>query len=1218
MSATLTRGKFIPTSKTNPCPICGDTKGKCRHHSHDPNYVHCHTHAGTRKGEKVDGWVCIDDKHRGHTSGFKLDDGKNEWNSLSRAERARRKRESDRKREEEDKKEKEAIAQKSLIPKIRHKLYAKILGDLGLDVQTINDLTRRGYSQEEIKRSGFKSVTRWQRINISALAKKLGVKPNQLPGVNKAGNGLLIGEAGYLCPIRNYEGLIIGMQFRRHNPGDKGRYGWCSGGNATLHLPNGELPIGVFHPSGKPEGIAIVEGTGAKPFYCAERLNYLTIGAAGGQHLNSPEQLKESIDAATAQHGNIPLVVILDSGWVLNKQVKGKAISLFSWLRTHYPNHEIKVPDWNQIHKSAGDIDEIGSGIKVRALKLESFLAKYQAVFGESAKGELHASKQFERWADARVKLTADKKVNQRWLEIDPEWKNEADILMIRSGLGTGKTEALLNFLAKHPELVSLLVGYRNSLLKNTINRANNPRLGDDGKPVRRAIAAEHIKNLIQNGINMGMDASIRLWAGCADSFYKLDRILSELNEYILIHDEICSVLNHLKSGGTLKGNQQKAIDWDMQAIEGAKLTIMMDANLSDTEVNFVRKLYPHKKILVIDNQHEDKSLAKDFIFLETKDKKGNDFSRNPKKLPVQLVAVAKKAGRVLWISDSQISCEVADRTLTKQGHNHFRLDRKTSKDELSEQFQEDPAYFLVDGNYDSASLSPSGESGLSIDFNDPRIIDLIQSKHYFDAVCFDVRGTIGINALAQLSARLRDVTVPLYVSCPEFMNLDANPVPGGMNNLGQALTARCHAKQKALIEAGICGSELSNEEIKKIMNELIDENQWFTESVRDSVQLKFEHSNLKLCLKTALAQASHRIHDSIGNATKHDQDIYKQTKEDVKNDESEKTFKSRDLTWEQSQMLDSKDVNYDDQCAIKKAWLKHELPEIENGIAWSPEFIRAVLIDDKEWIKRYKRRKMLKNPDLFKATLKKDIAENGLTPAFIYYNQHTKIEALKQLGVEKLLEMTSISSKDPVVRAIVDRYYSEPEFYDLTGITKANRADNRYVIKMVERFVNYFGFDLKRVKTVKGDKIFAPSLPDKIKPFQFQIDEALKIWEEAIIQESEEKDLTQDDFDLGCSISDLIYKNKNKIEHPTDSELYTHLENDMQQVEQLTTHDGWNTPQAISEVAEMLELCDDAEALAGLRECEIPPSVFKLAAKHLTPAKKQQIRGWVLAQNAA
>ena len=1212
MTATLTRGKFIPTSKTNPCPICGDTKGKCRHHSSDPNYVHCHTHAGTRKGEKVGNWVCIDDKHRGHTSGFRLDENKPQ-DSFNRDEWAKRKLERKRKLEAAEKERLGAIAQKSLPPKIRHKLYTKILGDLGLDLRTIDDLTRRGYDQEEIKRSGFKSVTRWQRINISALAKKLGVKPNQLPGVNKSGNGLLIGESGggYLCPIRNYEGLIIGMQFRRHKPSDdRGRYGWCSGGNATLHLPNGELPIGVFHPSGKPEGIAVIEGVGAKPFYCAERLNYLTIGAAGGQHLNSPEQLKESIDAATAQHGNIPLVVILDSGWVLNKQVKGKAISLFSWLRTHYPNHEIKVPDWNQIHKSAGDIDEIGSGIKVRALKLESFLAKYQAVFGESAKGELHASKQFEKWAEARVKLTADEKVDQRWLKIEPRWKDQADIIMIRSGLGTGKTEALLNFLAAYPELVSLLVGYRNSLLRNTIKRANSPRLGDDGKPVRRAIAADHIKNLIQNGINMGMDASIRLWSGCADSFHKLDRILSELNEYLLIHDEICSVLSHLKTGGTLKGNQQKAIDWDMQAIENATLTIMMDANLSDTEVSFVRKLYPHKRIMVVDNEYKDKSLAKDFIFLETKDKKGNGFSRNPKKLPVQLVEVAKKAGRVLWISDSQVSCEVADETLTKIGHQHFRLDRKTSKDELSEQFQEDPAYFLVDGNYDSASLSPSGESGLSIDFNDPRIIDLIQSKHYFDAVCFDVRGTIGVNALVQLSARLRDVNVPIYVSCPDFINLTSNPVPGGTDNLAKVMTERFINFQKLAIEEE---RQLSDKEIGDEMGKVIADQLWFTQSLKDSAQISFEHKNLKLCLKTALAQSGHRIHDLVGDVTKHDEDTHKQNKELVKDRESEKIYNARDLTWEQSQLLDAKDVGYNDQCAIKKAKLKHELPGIENSMAWSPELIRAFM-DNRSWIENQKQLMQAPDKDLVKAvflTTKKNSIENGFSLGEIYYDKRIRTEALVELGVLKLLEMTSISAKNPEVRAIVDRYYDEPEFYDLIGISKAKKSETgSHYKKMVERFLGCFGFELELVKKTKTERSYAKCYPAKIQPFIGDILVSLNRWKETTLQEAENIDLS------GGTFSDLIYKKEIKKVPPILVVSDDKEKNNMQKVEYSDTHSGWNTPQSISEVAGYLEQCDDAEALALLRQCEIPPAIFKLAARRLSPAKQRQIREWVEVQN--
>ena len=55
---------------------------------------------------------------------------------------------------------------------------------------------------------------------------------------------------------------------------------------------------------------------------------------------------------------------------------------------------------------------------------------------------------------------------------------------------------------------------------------------------------------------------------------------------------------------------------------------------------------------------------------------------------------------------------------------------------------------------------------------------------------------------------------------------------------------------------------------------------------------------------------------------------------------------------------------------------------------------------------------------------------------------------------------------------------------------------------------------------------------------------------------------------------------------------------------------------ESISELTQMLALCDDSEMLAALRQCEIPPQIFKLAARQLPTLKRNQIREWVIVGN--
>ena len=886
------KSRPIPSSRQNPCPVCESITGACRVLQDDT--VFCHGLADLRKGEKANGYICIKPAN-GHTATFKPDNS-TEWTEERRQEWVARKT----LRLEQAKLEERCREELALSPQRRHELYSEILVKLSLAPRSIADLKRRGFTQQEIEASGFKSVEKWQWLEKQY--------DTRLPGIGKDGLQLVVGADGYLCPLRDFEGRIIGMQLRLHNPEDGNRYRWLSTpDNATLQLyPEGENPLSVFHPpGGKPEGIAIVEGTGAKPFFVSQRLNMLVIGAAGGQHLSSPSLLEKYILAAIAKYGELPIKTIPDAGWTLNLQVKQKLSDSLDWLKDKFGYLNISVLDWNQIHKSQGDIDELEDLSIVRTLKVESFLKKYKEALGDQG----FAPKRYQNWAENRVKLTADLTQDERWLSIPKGVQNECDLLLIRKSLGGGKTQGLIEF-EKPLDTVSLLIGYRNSLLNNTVNRAN--KLG---------LSATHIKDMIERGIgahiNFAADDSIKLWAGCADSFFKFNAILERHPDYHLIHDEICSVLGHLKGGGTLKGRQQQAIEWDTNAIRNSKFSIMMDANLSDREVNFLRQLFPDKKIKVLDSIGDIE--RRTFYFLESENP-NKDYSANPKYLPSQLMEKAKAVNRVLWISDSQTSCEVADEVLTKHGHRHFRLDGKTSESELAKQFQGDPYAFILSEKLDSVSLSPSGESGLSID-----------NYGYFDAVCLDIRGTVSVNTLTQLSARLRDTKVPIYVACPEFVNRTHDPCPYAINEVKKVMGERL---EMLLLKATSVDGELINSqfvaEMFTEMGEKFANDPWFIESLKDAKELKYEHQNLKLTLKTALAQAGHRIIDLVDKPDEEQRLELKETKEIVKRREASKIFNSPDIDWEKAQELKKKEVDYDTKCKIRKAELKHKLPQIQ------------------------------------------------------------------------------------------------------------------------------------------------------------------------------------------------------------------------------------------------------------------------------------------------
>ena len=1185
----------IPTNKNNPCPVCEKVDGACRILANGT--VFCHTLAGAKKFEKVDGYACVAPAKNGHTATFKPDTSA-EWSQEKRLEWENRKASRLQAAEEENK----VRQDRALSADKRHRQYTKILDELSRDTELNARLLKQGLTQEEIDLSDFKSVKKNQPL-------KEKYDP-RLPGVSKDGMSLVIAGDGYLHPVRDVEGRIVALQIRLYDALSGGRFRWVSTpATATLRLqPEDELPLSVFHPpGGKPCGIAIVEGTGFKPFFVSQRFNYVVIGASGGQWTGSPKLLKRYIEAIREMYGkDLPIKVIPDAGWALNSHVVRQLSDVFDWLKENFSNSVISVLDWNQIHKSQHDIDELEDLSRIRELSLESFLKKYKEAL---VKNRGFGSNQYQKWAEKRVKLTADIVQDEEWLNIPQGIEKECEILLIRKSLGGGKTQALIKYLIPQ-DITCLLVGYRNSLLDNTIARANSMGLRDSHVRDQREEVARHI------WVNFAGDSSIKLWGGCADSFYKFDDVTSHNPKYYFVHDEICSVLPHFKSGGTLKGRQQEAIKWDVNAIRNAKFVIMMDAYLSDSEVDFIRRLFPEKRIKVLDSIDTiNPPKSKTFNFLETKTD-SSDFSVQSKFLHAQLAEIAKGKGKVLWISDSQRSCEVADEILTKQGHKHYRLDSKTSTDELSKLLQSNPKDVIVTHQFDSLSLSPSAESGLSIDL-----------FGYFDAVCFHVVGTLGVNSLTQLSGRLRDTNVPIYVACPENVNTTTNPCPYPLNRLSDIFKKRLEMLASSALDAD---PELAvSEMMAQFCSEAIEsaKDPWFVDSIKDEKQLLYEHQNLKLTFKTALAQAGHQIIDVVEEVDKKQQDEVKENKEVVKRREAEKIFNSTDIDYERALELDKQEVNYDVKCQIRKARLKHELPGIEDTPSWNADLVYAVLIEKREFLRKRWRLKQFQNEELYTAVFKNEKKYNmefGFEARRVWMDTSAKLKTLKLLGIDKIIDTGTFSPQDAWVQEIVDKYHNEPDWFKLIGFSRSKQFKT-----MVDRFLDYFGLESKLSKKREHSRSYTVTHPELFDEILSDIDDCLDRRAKALIEETKDISLKaiadkaeraekdrQAELDKRALEAQLTHSDSDLLAtfpffFNNQQEKFPGISNQEPPIEE-----QWNQPEEIKAIASLLADCESLEMLAELRECHIPPAVFKAAAKGLEAAKRRQIKDWVLTLN--
>jgi len=154
-------------------------------------------------------------------------------------------------------------------------------------------------------------------------------------------------EFGYAVPFKGLEGKFVGAQWRYAHPRDGGRYRWHNLPGGKQFPGTDEMPLAVY-PVDQPTMITFVEGTGVKPLLAAERLNAIALGAAGGNHLASPIQLRAAIEAFP----DIPRVVIPDAGDVLNPHVMARH------KRTAHQFSEAEFLWWGQVTKEDNDIDE--------------------------------------------------------------------------------------------------------------------------------------------------------------------------------------------------------------------------------------------------------------------------------------------------------------------------------------------------------------------------------------------------------------------------------------------------------------------------------------------------------------------------------------------------------------------------------------------------------------------------------------------------------------------------------------------------------------------------------------------------------------------------------------------------------------------------------------------------------------------------------------------
>ena len=726
-----------------PCPVCDSDSGKCRgKEDSGKEYILCMTFADVRKGQIENGYKCIKSSNNGyqHNSATFVLDTSQEWTEQQRQEW----RSNNALKKAAAKLEDKAKRENSLTADQRHKEYSKILDSLKLDINTVSDLKKRGFTEDEINDCGFVSVEAWHKLPFAV--------DRRLPGIS-AKNSLIVSGDGYLCPLTNYDGQKVALQLRLHNPddSDSGRYRWVSSSAQTLALDvDGTLenPLTVLKPE-NPTGISIVEGTGAKPYLASKRLNNIVIGAAGGQFAGSPKLLEEYLRRASEDVGSKEVTIYTDAADILNKSVITRWEQVAQLIISF--GYDVKFAWWGQISKTDSDIDELEDLSIINFINLDEFkelVQKHNPKHNltqptEELKNTIEPSKPAQKqetvtdnWEQQRARTAtynltrkADLIIKSGYLPSLQLSDIPSPLLGLKGNCGIGKSVFISNILNGWDANI-LQVAHLNNLLSNTAPKFD---LMHHFELKELGLSVMAYGRLAITDISLAAKLELSAWLGGC-------------NRFILVLDEIEQVLKSIQTNKNLRGNSLRLkarvkLEW---MIKNAAYIICSDRDLCDETIEYIEQIRGEKFYLI--HHTGKKGLTK----MPVKMVVGKDKTAVLK----SLYADIKKGLKVLIGCENRSDLTAIELELQKRGINDKEIltihGENSNEKEIKDLIADiDKQYF----NYRIFGYTSTLGTGISLD-----------TQHFDKAYYFVSGDVLQASEIIQLMSRYRpDVDTTIW-----------------------------------------------------------------------------------------------------------------------------------------------------------------------------------------------------------------------------------------------------------------------------------------------------------------------------------------------------------------------------------------------------------------------------------------------------------------------
>jgi hypothetical protein len=1074
-------------TKTNPCPICGNT---------DWCYELSDTLWGCKRADSAPlGWRKTKKQDReGHWL-FALDDGKN-WTDTDRAEWEKLLAQ----REANKRAARQIEFSSSLSAEQRDPLIRALSAELGLTSQHRQMLRDRGLLDPQINDSLFFSIEKWQKVSDRY--------PLNLPGVylSKFGDRQLNG-CGIAVVTHDANGLATGWQIMAvPRVEGEAKYKWAKG-QVSSKLPIGdgelELPIQVVGTSST-SGVAYgAEGT-LKPFIAAYLHNEYFIGASSGNFSGSPTQVKSALE------GYHTFVITVDGGDAINParidhwQRQVEFFATFNAGRA--TRHAIKIRfAWcGQIHKDNNDVDEITTA-QFRSAKLLT-PGKFFKLCGRLA-WKQKDDRTFKALSSLTLPITDPRR--EQFLTTLPIPK-PGQIMFVSSGVWTGKTQELSPLIKGwervFPAGKIISLGYRNGLLDQLRERLDIPdfRVG--------------------NGQDDTAINNYQKVAFCLDSAMRL-RLESISPNSLILHDEFEAIFKHIALGGTMGSNTAKIqahlVNIYHRVLSTGGAVICLEDKLTDLSVRGLLDLtdnrYPFE---IISNDYErfnwDVSIgggsSKDFIGL--------------------ILDRLMSGERLVVPTTSQVFGESLERiVLARFPEMKGYIERVDAKTVCNcGDLIKDPSKYLRAAQTQLLILSPTVESGFSIEDKGSPLFNRVMA--YFTNL--DTRSHI------QLLSRYRS-------NCPREIFANTKGAETG-DNRGRdpvkLLKVRKQLADTTALSQGI--GRIPTTTQGDIWNRLDAEF-----SARSALSAKYlrEYLETELASRghrlTPVEFAEVRAQVIIDNglpyiSSEELANQYKNIKVSLKIEESQKLTDAngRSLTPTQAiAILHSSYSTYEQKIQAKKCLLHQDLP----GADLTQEFILEAIVNNRGAYRRQcELAWILDKPELAKLQ-DRDILTNQLEQPHILFGRvpknRQKVDLLAPIAqhLEDLATGREYKADDPAVVAISEFGLKQNYlFWALFGLTiKASEIDSlgkkqNTAIATVNKILKKLGYLSERTKQLGTgtDRVSIYQVTNSECPHRQTIYQALEIrYREHLASTHTLSNKEERDIKSVCVVSDVDTK---------------------------------------------------------------------------------------------